>query len=55
MTCESSHYIVERQRDLAIISPPMGAMISNRTPSLADYLGPLMRERLDRSFHKPIT
>jgi anthranilate 1,2-dioxygenase large subunit len=30
------------------------ATFSNRTPSLADYLGPQMRERLDRIFHKPI-
>ena len=31
------------------------ATFSNRTPSLEDYLGPQMRERLDRIFHKPIT
>ena len=37
------------------MSPPMPDMISIRTPSLADYPGPRMRERLDRIFHKPIT
>ena len=31
------------------------ATFSDRSPSLADYLGPQMRERLDRIFHKPIT
>ena len=31
------------------------ATFSDRSPSLADYLGPQMRELLDRIFHKPIT
>ena len=31
------------------------ATFSDRTASLADYLGQQMRERLDRIFHKPIT
>jgi anthranilate 1,2-dioxygenase large subunit len=31
------------------------ATFSDRSPSLADYLGPQMRERLGRIFHKPIT
>jgi anthranilate 1,2-dioxygenase large subunit len=31
------------------------ATFSDRTPSLDDYLGPQMRGRLDRVFHKPIT
>ena len=31
------------------------ATFSDRSPSLADYLGVQMRERLDRIFHKPIT
>jgi anthranilate 1,2-dioxygenase large subunit len=31
------------------------ATFSDRAPSLADYLGPQMRERLNRIFHKPIT
>jgi anthranilate 1,2-dioxygenase large subunit len=31
------------------------ATFSDRSPSLADYLGPQMCERLDRIFHKPTT
>jgi anthranilate 1,2-dioxygenase large subunit len=31
------------------------ATFSDRTASLVEYLGPQMRERLDRIFHKPIT
>jgi anthranilate 1,2-dioxygenase large subunit len=31
------------------------ATFSDRTPALDDYLGPQMRARLDRVFHKPIT
>jgi anthranilate 1,2-dioxygenase large subunit len=31
------------------------ATFSDRSPLLADYLGPQMRERLDRIFYKPIT
>ncbi|MBV8134857.1 MAG: Rieske 2Fe-2S domain-containing protein [Deltaproteobacteria bacterium] len=31
------------------------ATFSDRSPSLAEYLGPQMCERLDRIFHKPVT